>query len=148
MPVTRDVAPDAEVEKIIQGYQAKASAVTARVVGYVKSDFVASAKALGSASCETPLGDLIADSEMVATGADMAFMNPGGIRADLVAKRAGRPDFAITYAEAFDVQPFGNALTTLTLTGAQIRALLERQFGTRAEPRILQIRKGSVPLHL
>ena len=141
VPVTRDVAPDGTVEEIIHAYKAKGAAVTGRVVGYVKSDLTANAKAAGSPSCETPLGDYIADAQAAATGADLAFMNPGGIRADFVARRAGRPDFALTYAEVFDVQPFGNTLVTLKLTGAQIHALLEAQFGSRAEPRILQVSK-------
>jgi 5'-nucleotidase len=142
VPVTRDVTPDVDVTKIVVESEARASPVTGRVVGYVKADFTGDAKAAGAASCETPLGDLIADAEAAATRSDIAFMNPGGIRADLVAKRAGRPDNAITYAEAFEVHPFGNKLATLTLTGAQIRALLEAQFGSRAEPRILQVSKG------
>ncbi len=141
VPVTRDVTPDPEVEAIVAGYAAKASGVTKRVVGYVKSDFTGNAKAAGSASCETPLGDLISDAQRAATGADVAFMNPGGIRADLVAKHPGRPDFALTYAEVFETQPFANTLVTLTLTGAEIRELLEGQFGSRQEPRILQVSK-------
>jgi 5'-nucleotidase len=141
VPVTRDVVPDAEVERIIGVYAAKAAPVTARVVGYVKADFTGSARAARSESCETPLGDLIADAEEAKTGADFAIMNPGGIRADLMAKRTGRPDLEITYADAFEVQPFGNTLVTLALTGAQITSLLEAQFGSRAEPRILQVSK-------
>jgi 5'-nucleotidase len=141
IPVTRDVAADPAVESIIAEYKAKGASVTGRVVGYVKADLTGDKKAAGTASCETPLGDLIADAFVAATGADIGFVNPGGIRADLVARRPGRPDSAVTYAEAFDVQPFGNTLVTLTLTGAEIRALLEAQFGSRAEPRILQVSK-------
>jgi 5'-nucleotidase len=137
--VTRDVAPDPGVAAIISDYAAKGAAVTGRVVGYVKTDIVGDTKAAANPSCETPLGDLIADAEVAATGDDFGLMNPGGIRADLVAKRAGRPDFAITYGEAFDVHPFGNTLVTLTLTGAQIQTLFDAQFGSRAEPRILQV---------
>ena len=48
-------------------------------------------------------------------------MNAGGIRADI---NAG----PITYGEAFTVQPFGNILVTMTMTGAQIDAVLEQQF--------------------
>ena len=67
-------------------------------------------------------------------------MNPGGIRADLVANRPGRADqAAVTFADAFEVQPFGNTLVTLTLTGAQVTSLLQAQFGSRADPRILQV---------
>ena len=142
VPVTRDVPPDLQVSALILAYLAKSEAETSKVVGYVKEDFTGNAKAARSASCETPLGDLIADAQKAATKADVAFINPGGIRADLVAKRPGRPDFAVTYAEAFDVQPFGNSLVTFTLTGAQLRTLLEGEFGSRAEPRILQPSKG------
>jgi 5'-nucleotidase len=140
--VTRDVPPDPAVEEIILAYKAKAAPMTNRTVGYVMGDFTANAKVAGAPSCETPLGELIADAQAAATGADIAFMNPGGIRADLIAKRAGRPDFAISYAEAFEVQPFGNTLVSLTLTGAEIKALLEAQFGARADPRILQVSRA------
>jgi 5'-nucleotidase len=74
------------------------------------------------------LGRLIADAQLEATrrhGAVAALMNPGGIRADL---RASGPDGQVLYADLFAVQPFGNTLVTLTLTGAQVRALLESQW--------------------
>ncbi len=142
VPVTRDVAPDANVARLVDGYAAKSAALTGRVVGWVKSDFTGNAKAAGSASCETPLGDLIADAQREATKADLALMNPGGIRADLVVKHAGRADSAITFADAFEVQPFGNDLVTMTLTGAQLHTLFEAGFGARSEPRILQVSDG------
>ena len=57
-------------------------------------------------------------------------MNPGGVRADLLfaASRRGEGDGVVTYGEAFTVQPFGNSLVTMTLTGAQIERMLEQQF--------------------
>jgi 5'-nucleotidase len=140
--VTHDVPPEAEVARIVQTYEDKGRGVTGRIVGYVAEDMTGHARAAGLVSCETPLGDLIADAMRASTGADIAFMNPGGIRADLVASHPGRPDHAITYADAFEVQPFGNTLITLPLRGAQIMAVLERQFGTREEPRILQVSEG------
>ena len=66
---------------------------------------------------------------------------PGGIRADLLAKGANKADFVVTFAEAFEVQPFGNQLVTMTLTGAQIVSLLKMQFG-RDRPRVLQVSNG------
>jgi 5'-nucleotidase len=51
-------------------------------------------------------------------------MNPGGIRADL----AFAPDGVVTYKEAATVQPFANTLVTITLTGAQLKAVLEQQW--------------------
>ena len=58
------------------------------------------------------------------------FMNPGGVRADLIyaGSPAGEGDGVVTYGELFTVQPFGNSLVTMTLTGAQIDRMLEQQF--------------------
>jgi 5'-nucleotidase len=142
IPVTRTTAPDGDVAGIVQAYAEKARGVTGRIVGYVKQDLTGNARAAHAASCETPLGDLIADAMLASSGAEIAFMNPGGIRSDLVARHPGRSEHAVTYADAFEVQPFGNALVTLRLRGAQIEAVLERQFGTREEPRILQVSAG------
>jgi 5'-nucleotidase len=71
-------------------------------------------------------------------------MNPGGIRADLTyaSSPAGEGDGKVTYGEIFTVQPFGNSMVTMTLTGAQIDAVLEQQFigcaGTTTQ-RVLQV---------
>ena len=86
---------------------------------------------------ESALGDVIADAQHVATqpadlgGAQLAFMNPGGIRADLRVgdiSSGGEAPGEVTYGEAFTVQPFGNSLVTKTMTGDMIRRLLEQQF--------------------
>jgi 5'-nucleotidase len=87
---------------------------------------------------------VIADAQLAATadpafgGAQVAFMNPGGIRADIA--EAGD----VTYGEAFAVQPFGNSLVTMTLTGADIDTLLEQQFDNPnpGEQRMLQVSNG------
>jgi 5'-nucleotidase len=76
----------------------------------------------------------------------VAFMNPGGIRADLtyLSSPAGEGDSNVTYGESFTVQPFGNSLVTMSLTGAQIETLLEQQFApcTFTANRILQVSAG------
>jgi 5'-nucleotidase len=64
-------------------------------------------------------------------GAQLAFMNPGGIRADLRVSdisSGGEAPGEVTYGEAFTVQPFGNSLVTKTMTGDMIRRLLQQQF--------------------
>ena len=68
----------------------------------------------------------------------IAFTNPGGIRLDVSKKNDG----AVTYADLFASQPFRNQLVTLTLTGAQIKAVLEQQWADPARPRILQVSHG------
>jgi 5'-nucleotidase len=59
----------------------------------------------------------------------VAFTNPEGIRSDLNLRGSELP-CNVTYGEAFSVQPFGNNLVTMTLSGTQIDTLLEQQFDT------------------
>jgi 5'-nucleotidase len=53
-------------------------------------------------------------------------MNPGGVRTDLRCE-AGAPPCGVTYGQVFSMQPFGNSLVVMTLTGAQIRQMFEDQ---------------------
>jgi 5'-nucleotidase len=137
--VTRDVPADPEQTQLIAKYNALSAPIANRVVGSVTADIPRAANRAG----ESALGDVIADSQLLATtppalgGAVAAFMNPGGIRADLVFAASGTEgDGNVTYEEIFTVQPFGNSLVTMTLTGAQIETLLEQQFcGTNAGAR-------------
>jgi 5'-nucleotidase len=144
VPVTRDVALDPEVSSLIAKYEAAAAPLANRVVGYVAADITKDYRTAMSPSCETPLGDVIADAQLAATAAPgsgsavLAFMNPGGIRTDLVVRGPTKTEGTITYAEAFAVQPFANNLVTMTLTGAQIQTVLSQQFAG-ATPKILQV---------
>jgi 5'-nucleotidase len=74
----------------------------------------------------------------VSGGAVMAFTNPGGVRTDIARKEDGK----VTYADIFASQPFRNQLVTLTLTGKQIKDMLEQQWSDPKRPRILQVSKG------
>jgi 5'-nucleotidase len=80
---------------------------------------------------ESALGNLIADAQRNAMATDVAFMNPGGIRADVAAGD-------ITWGELFTVQPFNNDLIKMDLTGAQIIDLLEQQWLGQSRARILK----------
>ena len=90
------------------------------------------------------LGDVIADAQLAATGASesggavIAVTNPGGIRIDITGKEGG----AVSYADVFASQPFRNQLVTLTLSGAQIKDMLEQQWLDPKRPRILQVSNG------
>jgi 5'-nucleotidase len=94
-------------------------------------------RAAESNGADSPVGNLIADSQLAFDGAvpaggeepTIAFMNPGGIRADLVENANGD----VTYGAAFNVQPFNNYVSSMTLTGAQIRAILNEQWNGRNE---------------
>lgn len=146
--VTRDVPKDSFLTALIAKYQAIAAPLENRVIGSITADITRTNNPAG----ESALGDVIADAQLFATtpadlgGAVIAFMNPGGIRADLT--YAGSPngegDGNVTYGEMFTVQPFGNNLVTMTLTGAQIKAVLEQQFNNPSPGanRILQVSTG------
>jgi 5'-nucleotidase len=140
---------DADIAAMAAYFTTAAAPKANRVIGKVSADM---SNATTAANGEVLLGDVIADTQLEATKttgkAVIAFMNPGGIRAPgFVVNQisAGEQPGEITYAEAFTVQPFGNSLATKTMTGKQIRELLEQQFaGCRNQltTRILQVSAG------
>jgi 5'-nucleotidase len=140
--VTRDVPKDPELSALIAKYRTLVAPIANRKVGEITADLLRQPDASG----ESPLGNVIADAQLADTapaakgGAQLALMNPGGIRADLVFA----PDGVVTYEEAFTVQPFNNYVVTMTLTGAQLDAVLEQQFDnpSTGANRILQVSKG------
>ncbi len=146
--VPRTIAKDAEETAIVQKYQRLAAPLANRVIGSIAGDITRTTTPAG----ESALGDVIADSQLAATrdaakgSAVIAFMNPGGIRTDLLASQisGGEQAGQVTYSEAFTVQPFGNSLVTMTLTGQQIDTLLEQQWSgaNTVAPRILQVSNG------
>lgn len=148
--VTRDVPKASLLTALIDKYNTLVAPIANRVIGSITANITRTANPGG----ESALGDLIADGQLAATsdpafgGAVVAFMNPGGIRTDLTfaGSAAGEGDGNVTYGEMFNVQPFGNSMVTMTLTGAQIDTLLEQQFVGCGQPvngqKILQVSAG------
>ena len=141
------VTPDSAVTALIDRYEALSAPRANVVIGSITADISREQNAAG----ESALGDVIADAQLEATraadagGAVVAFMNPGGIRTNVLFDSTGpESDGELTYGEAFSVQPFGNSLVTLSLTGAQIDALLEAQFREPADDarEVLQVSRG------
>ena len=132
VPTTQGAAPaDPTVRAIVERYAALSAPLRERVIGQHAADLTRTANAAG----ESFIGNLVADAQHAATratalgGAVAAFMNPGGLRADLAFNASGTEgNGRITFGEAFTVQPFANDLVTLTLTGRQLEILLEQQF--------------------
>jgi len=127
---------DPEVAALVAEAKAAADVVGRAEVGYITEDITRATTADGSEDrgAESQLGNLVADVQLAATQDAavppvIAFMNPGGLRADLLYEESGdEGDAVVTYAEAAAVQPFANTLFTLTLTGAQIEEVLEQQW--------------------
>ncbi len=113
--------PDPAAAALTAAAEARVAPLTSQVVGFSASTFTRTQTTAG----ESDLGDIIADSQNLAEGTQFAFMNPGGIRADLTVPAGGAN---ITWNDLFTIQPFGNTLVKMNLTGAQIKALLEQQW--------------------
>ncbi len=147
-----DLPKDPQVAAVVQQYVSASAPLANQVIGRVSQDILNTANPLG----EIPSGDVIADAQLVATqpanlgGAQIAFMNTGGIRGGatngfLFTPSGTEAPGEVTYGEAFTIQPFGNSLVTKTMTGALIRDLLEQQFvgcGGQTTQRILQVSAG------
>jgi 5'-nucleotidase len=142
--VTRDVTPDPAAQALADEAKTKAAPIANEQVGTITADLVRAQPASG----ESPLGDVIADAQLAATAsnnAQIAITNPGGIRTDLTyaGSTAGEGNGVVTYGEAFAVQPFSNIMQTMTLTGAQLKTVLEQQWQPQpdgsVQVRMLQI---------
>jgi 5'-nucleotidase len=121
------LAPDATVAELVAQAESKVAPLVNRVIGEAAVALLRAETPAG----ESALGNLIADAQRAALGTDFAFMNPGGIRADLSAG-------PVTFGELFTIQPFGNSLVRMNLTGQQIYDLLNQQWVNQPFPRILK----------
>ncbi len=141
--VTRTVEKDPAQTSLIAKYKALVASVANRVIGQIAAELKLPAATSTNAAEDNAMGYVIADAQLEATrdaGAQIAFMNPGGVRAPLTfLSSAGEGDGVVTYGELFAVQPFANNLVTVTLTGAQIAQVLEQQWltGTTARSMLL-----------
>ena len=123
------VEKDPAMTALLSKYKALSDALANHVIGSITEDITRS-------GTESALGDVIADAQLEATsppaygGAVVAFMNPGGIRANLLYDQisGGEAPGEVTYGEAFTVQPFANNMIVMTMTGDQVRRLLEQQY--------------------
>jgi len=130
-------APNPAFVALVQRAADLTAAVRNKPVAQLSQGAVRGAKAPFG---DSTMGNLIADSQLAYAKkrgqADLALMNPGGIRADLVVE-ADRP---VTMSDLFAIQPFANELVVMTLSGAQLRELLQRQLPKGdAPPRFLQV---------
>jgi 5'-nucleotidase len=125
--VGQDVPRAPDITRLLAHYDRFADPIRNRPVGRMERR----AGRTKDPSGEMKMGNLVADAQRQATGAAVAFVNPGIVR-------AGLPAGTITYGRAFTSQPFGTTLVTLTLSGSQVRELLKQQWCGRIAPNILQ----------
>ncbi len=128
-----DEGPGRTPDPAAAALQAAAEAEVAPLVSEVLGTAAVALTASRGRSGESALGDLVADAQLAAfPGAQVALTNPGGLRAPL-------PEGPITRGRVLEIQPFDNRLVSLTLGGAQLQAVLERQWAGRRSPCVLQV---------
>ena len=124
-PMTSESASDPAIAALVKRYADAAAPAAARVVGKLRGDAPKS-----ESEGESPAANLIADAQLAATkakdrgAADISFINATGVRVGI----SPAPDRSVTYGQVFAMQPFGNNLVVKSLTGAQLKSLLEQQF--------------------
>jgi predicted extracellular nuclease/2',3'-cyclic-nucleotide 2'-phosphodiesterase (5'-nucleotidase family) len=145
---------DGPTQDIVDAAVADAAVLGAKPLGQVSGGFYRAKLADQSTEnrgAESSLGNLVAEVQRWATStpeagaAQIAFMNPGGLRADMTGTGTGAFPRTLTYQQAATVQPFANTLVNMDLTGAQIKTVLEQQWQatTAARPFLkLGISKG------
>ena len=127
----------AEVKTIVDAAVAKSDVLGAVELGKLGGGFTRARLADGTTENrggESTLGNLVAEVQRWATStpeagaAQIAFMNPGGLRQDMVGSNTAGYPATLTYKQAAVVQPFANTLVNMKLTGAQIKTVLEQQW--------------------
>jgi 5'-nucleotidase len=126
------LTPDPAVTAVIDKWMPLYAAAGNTPVGTITTNIFRGVAGEDNRAIESQMGNLIADAQLWATssnGAQIAFMNPGGVRANLTyaSSPVGEGDGVVTFGEAFTVQPFGNTLVTFPMTGAQIVTVLQKQ---------------------
>jgi 5'-nucleotidase len=124
------LAPDPQIAAIVRRYGDLTATIADLPIGRIAGPLDRQQTPNG----ESTLGALISDAFLAgasrtadgAAPAQIAFTNPGGVRADL------NSTLSVSYGQLFSVMPFNNALVSMDLTGAQLLRLLEQQWEGRA----------------
>jgi 5'-nucleotidase len=111
-----EVGPDARVAAMVEGYRARLGDLATKALAFAPDGVERTAGPDGP----NELGWLVAESQRRAAGADVAFVPPDWVRSDLAPGR-------VTFADLFEVQPFGNQIVRMRMTGADIEAALAEQ---------------------
>ena len=111
-----DAEPDPKLTALVDSYRARLGDLATNAIAYLRAPLTRVPDDAGG----SPVGRLVAESERDAADAEVAFVPPDWVRADL-------PAGAVTYADLFDVQPFGNDVIRMTMSGADLEAVLAQQ---------------------
>jgi 2',3'-cyclic-nucleotide 2'-phosphodiesterase (5'-nucleotidase family) len=131
------ITPDPAIQAKINDLNSQLAPILNTVIGN-STKFIPRTDQCGNTAgrtCESLVGDLMADSMRKAYGVDFAITNSGGLRADLTCPTTDNPSdfcpayvpppFPITRGQVLTVLPFGNVVVTLQVNGAELKTMLE-----------------------
>ncbi|MEE9207796.1 MAG: 5'-nucleotidase C-terminal domain-containing protein [Gemmatimonadota bacterium] len=110
-----EVTPDPDLTETVGGYLSEVAGISDRPIA---AEIAATLPKVRDSDTGYALGRLIADAQRGSAGTQISIMNNGGIRTELA---AGQP----TFGDLFRIQPFGNVLVRLTVSGTVVLAALE-----------------------
>lgn len=141
------ITPDLQARSLVENISQITQQIRQRPITQLQAALTRSSVASGLNGWDSSLGNVVADAQLAFAkkvgGADIAFMNSGGLRSDLPSNPSSFP-VTITYGDLYATQPFDNKLIYMQLTGAQIRSLLEQQWQGRSadNPKRLYVSQG------
>ncbi|WP_292521302.1 bifunctional metallophosphatase/5'-nucleotidase [Methanoculleus sp.] len=122
------IDPDPEVSSLLRMSEEAVGPLANRVVATASADITREKTDAG----ESALGNLVADAQQAAMGADIGFITTGSLRADIA-------EGNITWGDLYAVQPFSSTVLSMTMTGGQVRDVLEQQWETPLPPHNLAV---------
>ncbi|KLK87920.1 5'-nucleotidase [Methanoculleus sediminis] len=120
--------PDPEAQSLLEICEEAVGPMTGRIITTASAEITR----LQTDAGESALGNLVADGQRAAMGADIAFVTTGSLRAE-IAKGS------VTWGDLYAVQPFSSTVLSMTLTGEQVRDVLERQWEVPVPPHNLAV---------
>lgn len=121
-------SPDPEALALLETCEEAVRPMTGRTITAASSDITRVETGAG----ESPLGNLVADGQRAAMGADIAFITTGSLRAEIA-------EGDVTWGDLYAVQPFSSTVLSMTLTGEQVRNVLEQQWESPLPPHNLAV---------
>ena len=124
-------AEDPEVKAIVDAAVAVSDELGAEPLGEIAGPFTRAKAGNGTSENrggESTIGNLVAEAQRWAADTQIGFINPGGLRADMLGENAEGYPAVLTYKQAAVVQPFANTLVKMDLTGEQLKSVLEEQW--------------------
>ncbi len=145
-PWNLGITPDRRIQREIDALNEELAPILGTVIGD-STVFIPRADACGRSDgriCESLVGDVVADALRTSHATEFAITNSGGLRADLTCPTTDiatdfcpaytPPPYPITRGQVVTVLPFGNFVVTVSVSGAELKTMLENGVSSAPNP--------------